>query len=124
MKLPLYFDYAATTPVDPRVAERMAGFLTADGVFGNPASRAHRYGWQAEAAVEEARALVAAALNADPRVMEYFPTVLDRAASDATPRSRSCSQASFAAYAPAVAAVATGAEASRWLAASRSTSMA
>lgn len=67
MKLPVYLDYAATTPVDPRVAERMAGFLTADGVFGNPASRSHRYGWQAEAAVEEARAQVAAAINADPR---------------------------------------------------------
>lgn len=65
--MPLYFDYAATTPVDPRVAERMAGFLTQDGVFGNPASRAHRYGWQAEAAVEEARAQVAEALGADPR---------------------------------------------------------
>jgi cysteine desulfurase len=65
--MPLYFDYAATTPVDPRVAERMAGFLTRDGVFGNPASRAHRYGWQAEAAVEEARAQVAEALGADPR---------------------------------------------------------
>lgn len=65
--LPLYFDYAATTPVDPRVAERMAGFLTRDGVFGNPASRSHRYGWQAEAAVEEARAQVAEALHADPR---------------------------------------------------------
>jgi len=67
VKMPLYFDYAATTPVDPRVAERMAGFLTQDGVFGNPASRAHRYGWQAEAAVEEARAQVAEALGADPR---------------------------------------------------------
>jgi cysteine desulfurase len=67
VKLPVYLDYAATTPVDPRVAARMAGFLTADGVFGNPASRAHRYGWQAEAAVEEARAQVAAAVNADPR---------------------------------------------------------
>ena len=67
MKMPLYFDYAATTPVDPRVAERMAGFLTRDGVFGNPASRAHRYGWQAEAAVEEARAQVAEVLGADPR---------------------------------------------------------
>ena len=65
--MPLYFDYAATTPVDPRVAERMAGFLTRDGVFGNPASRAHRYGWQAEAAVEEARAQVAEVLGADPR---------------------------------------------------------
>lgn len=67
MQLPTYLDYAATTPVDPRVAERMAGFLTIDGVFGNPASRAHRYGWQAEAAVEEARAQVAETLNADPR---------------------------------------------------------
>lgn len=67
MKLPIYLDYAATTPVDPRVAERMAGFLTADGVFGNPASRSHSYGWQAESAVEEARALVAELVGADPR---------------------------------------------------------
>lgn len=67
MKPPVYLDYAATTPVDPRVAARMSEFLTIDGVFGNPASRAHRYGWQAEAAVEEARAQVAEAINADPR---------------------------------------------------------
>ncbi len=67
MKLPIYLDYAATTPVDPRVAARMAGFLTADGVFGNPASRSHSYGWQAEAAVEEARAQVAELVGADPR---------------------------------------------------------
>lgn len=67
MKLPIYLDYAATTPVDPRVAAHMAGFLTADGVFGNPASRSHRYGWQAEAAVEEARAQVAELVGADPR---------------------------------------------------------
>jgi cysteine desulfurase len=67
MKLPIYLDYAATTPVDPRVAARMAGFLTVDGVFGNPASRSHSYGWQAEAAVEEARAQVAELVGADPR---------------------------------------------------------
>lgn len=67
MKLPIYLDYAATTPVDPRVAACMAGFLTADGVFGNPASRSHSYGWQAESAVEEARALVAELVGADPR---------------------------------------------------------
>lgn len=67
MKLPIYLDYAATTPVDPRVAERLAAFLTRDGVFGNPASRSHVYGWQAEAAVEEARRQVAELINADPR---------------------------------------------------------
>ena len=67
MKFPIYLDYAATTPVDPRVAACMAGFLTADGVFGNPASRSHSYGWQAEAAVEEARAQVAELVGADPR---------------------------------------------------------
>ncbi len=64
---PIYFDYSATTPVDPRVAEKMAHFLTADGVFGNPASRSHSFGWEAETAVEEARAHVAAAVAADPR---------------------------------------------------------
>lgn len=67
MKLPIYLDYSATTPVDPRVAARMAGFLTQDGVFGNPASRSHGFGWQAEAAVEEARQQVAQLINADPR---------------------------------------------------------
>ena len=67
MKQPVYLDYAATTPVDPRVAARMAGFLTLDGVFGNPASRSHAYGWQAEAAVEEARGQVAALVGADAR---------------------------------------------------------
>ncbi|HBO13402.1 MAG TPA: IscS subfamily cysteine desulfurase, partial [Halieaceae bacterium] len=45
MKRPIYFDYLATTPVDPRVAEAMAECLTLDGTFGNPASRSHRYGW-------------------------------------------------------------------------------
>ncbi len=67
MKLPIYLDYSATTPVDPRVAERMAKFLTWDGAFGNPASRSHSFGWQAEEAVETARGDVAALLNADPR---------------------------------------------------------
>ncbi len=64
---PVYLDYAATTPVDPRVAERMAGCLTLDGIFGNPASRSHIYGWRAEEAVEAARREVADLINADPR---------------------------------------------------------
>lgn len=67
MKTPVYLDYAATTPVDPLVAEAMMRHLTLDGVFGNPASRSHGYGWQAEAAVEEARQQVAALIGADPR---------------------------------------------------------
>lgn len=67
MKLPIYFDYAATTPVDPRVAASMAGCLTNDGVFGNPASRSHAFGWQAEERVEESRRQVADLVNADPR---------------------------------------------------------
>jgi cysteine desulfurase len=62
---PIYLDYSATTPVDPRVAEKMIPFLTQQ--FGNPASRSHPYGWEAEAAVEEARTQVAALVNADPR---------------------------------------------------------
>ena len=65
MKTPIYLDYSATTPVDPRVAQKMIPFLT--GQFGNPASRSHAFGWEAEAAVEEARAHVAALVNADPR---------------------------------------------------------
>ena len=67
MKKPVYLDYAATTPVDPVVAEEMAKYLTLDGVFGNPASRSHAYGWQAEAAVEGARRQVANLIHADPR---------------------------------------------------------
>lgn len=67
MQLPIYLDYAATTPVDPRVAEKMARYLTVDGIFGNPASRSHIYGWQAEEAVETARRQVADLINADPR---------------------------------------------------------
>jgi len=65
MKFPIYLDYSATTPVDPRVAQKMIPFLTEQ--FGNPASRSHAFGWEAEKAVEEARGHVAALLNADPK---------------------------------------------------------
>ena len=65
MKLPIYLDYSATTPVDPRVAQKMIPYLTE--FFGNPASRSHAFGWKAEEAVEEARANVAALINADPK---------------------------------------------------------
>ncbi len=71
MKLPIYFDYSATCPVDKRVAEKMAQYLTMDGNFGNPASRSHRYGWQAEEAVDTAREQVADLLNADPREIVF-----------------------------------------------------
>jgi cysteine desulfurase len=67
MNLPIYLDYASTTPVDPAVADRMVEFLTPSGHFGNPASRSHMFGWQAEAAVEDARAEVADLIGADPR---------------------------------------------------------
>lgn len=67
MKRPIYLDYSATTPVDPRVAEAMMDCLRVEGNFGNPASRSHFYGWQAEEAVEDARGHVAALVNADPR---------------------------------------------------------
>jgi len=67
VKTPIYLDYSATTPVDPRVAERMCTYLTPQGQFGNPASRSHVFGWQADEAVEEARRNVAALVNADPR---------------------------------------------------------
>lgn len=65
MKMPIYLDYSATTPVDPRVADAMIPFLKEQ--FGNPASRSHAYGWQAEEAVETARQHVANLVNADPR---------------------------------------------------------
>lgn len=65
MKKPIYLDYSATTPVDPRVAAKMIPYLTE--LFGNPASRSHAYGWEAEEAVEAARNDVAALVNADPR---------------------------------------------------------
>lgn len=64
---PIYLDYAATTPVDPRVKAAMMDCLDADGLFGNPASRSHLYGWLAEEAAEDARRQVADALQADPR---------------------------------------------------------
>ena len=64
---PLYFDYASTTPVDQRVIEKMKSCLSIDGNFGNPGSRSHAFGWQAEELVEEARINVAELLNCDPR---------------------------------------------------------
>jgi len=65
MKQPIYLDYSATTPIDPRVVDAMLPFLRED--FGNPASRSHAYGWRAEEAVETARSDVAALVGADPR---------------------------------------------------------
>ncbi len=67
MKLPIYMDYSATTPVDPRVAQKMIECLTNEGNFGNPASRSHVFGWKAEEAVEKARRQVPERVNADPR---------------------------------------------------------
>ena len=63
----VYLDYSASTPVDPRVAEEMCKYLTMDGVFGNPASRSHQFGWDADEAVENARANIAALVNANPK---------------------------------------------------------
>ncbi|MDJ0877216.1 MAG: IscS subfamily cysteine desulfurase [Halieaceae bacterium] len=71
MKTPIYLDYSATTPVDPRVVEAMVGCLGTDGVFGNPASRSHAFGWQAEQAVEHARGQVADLIGADPREIVF-----------------------------------------------------
>ncbi len=71
MRTPVYLDYSATTPVDPRVVEAMVGCLSMDGVFGNPASRSHAYGWQAEQAVEHARLQLAELIGADPREIVF-----------------------------------------------------
>jgi cysteine desulfurase len=69
LKLPIYLDYSATTPVDPRVAQKMITYLTDE--FGNPASRSHSFGWTAEAAVEEARENVAALVGCDPKELVW-----------------------------------------------------
>ena len=67
ISVPIYMDYSATTPVDERVAEKMCACLTRQGLFGNPASRSHEFGWKAESAVEQARAEVAKLINANPK---------------------------------------------------------
>ena len=69
LTLPIYLDYSATTPVDARVAEKMFAFLTQR--FGNPASRSHSFGWDAEAAVEDARKQVAALVNCDSKAIVW-----------------------------------------------------
>lgn len=66
MSHPIYLDYAATTPIDADVAQKMMQYMTYEGVFGNPASRSHGFGWQAEEAVENARQQIADLVNADP----------------------------------------------------------
>ncbi|KXI28554.1 IscS subfamily cysteine desulfurase [Paraglaciecola hydrolytica] len=71
IKLPIYLDYSSTTPVDPRVAAKMAECLTTEGNFGNPASRSHRFGWVAEEAVDIARNQIAELVNADPREIVF-----------------------------------------------------
>jgi len=71
LKLPIYLDYSSTTPVDPRVATKMADCLTSDGIFGNPASRSHKFGWVAEEAVDIARNQIADLVNADPREIVF-----------------------------------------------------
>jgi cysteine desulfurase len=67
VQTPIYLDYLSTTPVDPRVVDVMSACLSTEGVFGNPASRSHVFGWKAEEAVENARNYVAELINADPR---------------------------------------------------------
>ncbi len=67
----IYLDYAATTPIDEQVAKKMIQYMTFDGTFGNPASRSHAFGWQAEEAVETARQQIADVINADPREIVF-----------------------------------------------------
>ena len=71
MKLPIYLDYAATCPMDERVAKKMMEYMTLDGVFGNPASRSHKFGWQAEEAVDIARNQIADLIGADSREIVF-----------------------------------------------------
>ncbi|MEJ2115964.1 MAG: aminotransferase class V-fold PLP-dependent enzyme, partial [Gammaproteobacteria bacterium] len=67
VKIPVYLDYSATTPVDERVAQAMMECLTKEGNYGNPASRSHVFGWNADKAIEEARKNVAELINANPK---------------------------------------------------------
>jgi len=67
MKIPIYLDYASTTPVDPIVVKKMKKYLTINGIFGNSASRSHKFGWDAEEAVNISRFEIAKIINADPR---------------------------------------------------------
>ncbi len=71
MRLPVYLDYAATTPVDPRVVDKMVQFMGVEGIYGNPASRSHKFGWEAEEAVDIARNQVADLIGADPREIVF-----------------------------------------------------
>lgn len=71
MKLPIYLDYAATCPVDERVAKKMMDYMTKEGVFGNPASRSHKFGWEAEEAVDVARNQIADLIGADAREIVF-----------------------------------------------------
>lgn len=71
MKLPIYLDYAATCPMDERVAKKMMDYMTKDGIFGNPASRSHKFGWEAEEAVDVARNQIAELINADSREIVF-----------------------------------------------------
>ncbi|MBV1905735.1 MAG: IscS subfamily cysteine desulfurase [Pseudomonadales bacterium] len=71
MQKTIYLDYSATTPVDPRVAQKMASCLLVDGIFGNPASKSHAHGWAADEAVEEAREQLARLFNCDLREIVF-----------------------------------------------------
>ena len=71
VKLPIYLDYAATTPMDERVAQKMMQYMTKDGIFGNPASRSHKFGWEAEEAVDIARNQIADLIGADAREIVF-----------------------------------------------------